>query len=355
MKKTKKTTIISLIITIFAIFVFGFAFASCDETTSETFAEVANFLCAQSEKTKPVISSNYENGLCEFVYDGKGHRINVAISSDQDIVIKRIIGNEEVQITNKFEDIGEYKIKVTADETMTYSAPDPLYLTVRVLPQMLKSDKTNSKAIDAIYISNDKGFCLDNSYSATDISRKQKREIKKAVKSRITYEEEILEIVKLSPNMDAENYQTMTLSTSLPKNFSIAKNYRFFEYKSTGELRELSYIVTQNGIGLNELATDSHVVITAKKSYPYLWIFLLIASLSLVGMVLIIYFFTPRKVNFFLEGSKIYSAKIGRRQKFELADGLENYEWYVDKNLTQKANSFGVGEISRNYYAKLKR
>lgn len=311
----------------------------------------------RTEKTKPVITSLYENNLCEFVYDGTPYSLDFAnkitINSDQELKLKRILQNgEEEWPKNEFLAIGEYKIRITADATMTYSEPDSVYLTVRVLPRTLISDKSSGK-IGKIEIIHDDGFCLDNSYSATDISRSQKRAAKKAVKQHLKYVEEIIEMIRISPNNKGENYETMSLLMELPNNYSSSKNYRIFEYASNGEVKELSYVINRGSFALSDIASDSIIVVSANKPHPYLWIWVLLASLSLVGMILAIYFFAPRKLNFYLEGSKIYVIKLSRRQDFTLCDGLENYEWYIDKDFTIKANGFGVKELSRNYYAKI--
>lgn len=354
MKKTQKILIfLSIFLAFLAIFALNFVFFAKNEE-EQSFFDAGAFVCEQSEKTKPVISSNYNNGLCEFVYNGTPYHLNVSISSGQELIFYRILGDEEVEVENAFEAIGEYKMKVTANETMTYSAPDPLYLTVRVLPRSLSS-KTEGKTIKGIEIINDDGFSLENTYSATDISRSQRHAAKKAVKKELEYKEEILEIFGVEPDVDAQSYDTMSVNMELPDNFASTKNYRIFEYRANGELKELSYIINRGSFALSNVATDSLIIVTANKPYPYLWIWLLTASLSFVGMIVLIYFYAPRRLNFYLEGSKIYVVKLGRRQDFALADGLENYEWYLDKNLTIKATSFGVKETSRNFYAKIKR
>lgn len=354
MKKTWKISIfLSVLLIILAIFALCLSFSTKNNHEVVCFEDQGVSLTLMSDKTKPVIASRYENGVCEFVYDGTPYHLNISISSDQELIFCRVLGQNEVEVENSFVEVGEYRIKVIARETMTYSEPDPLELVVRVLPRTLSSK--SSGTIGEISIINDNGFCLDNTYSATDISRKQKREAKKAVKEKLTYEEEIIEIVKLAPNKDAQNYDQMSLLMELPDNFSSSKNYRIFEYKSNGELKEISYVINRGEFAISNIATDSIIVVSANKLNPYLWIWLLIASLSFVGMVLMIYFFAPRKLNFYLEGSKIYVVKLGRRQDYTLSDGLENYEWYMDKNLTVKARSFGVRETSKNYYAKIKR
>lgn len=355
MKKTRKISIfLSVLLIILAIFALCLSFSTKNNHEVVCFEERGVSLSLMSDKTKPVISSGYENGVCEFVYDGTPHSLtNISISSDQELVFISVQGQNEIGIENSFVEIGEHRIKVTAHETMTYSEPDPIELIVRVLPRTLSSK--SSGTVGEISIINDNGFCLDNTYSATDISRSQKRAVKKAVKKQISYEEEIIEIVKLAPNKEAQNYDKMSLLMELPDNFSSSKNYRFFEYKSNGEIREMSYIINRGEFAISDIAADSIVVVSANKLNPYLWIWLLIASSSFVGMVLMIYFFAPRKLNFYLEGSKIYVVKLGRRQDYTLSDGLENYEWYLDKNLTVKAHSFGARETSKNYYAKIKR
>ena len=160
-------------------------------------------------------------------------------------------------------------------------------------------------------------------------------------------------MIRIAPNMQSENYSEMTLLMELPNNYATSNNYRIFEYTASGELKELSYVINRGAFALSDVPTDSIIVVSANKPHPYLWIWILIASLSLVGMVLAIYFFAPRKLNFYLEGRKIYVIKLSRRQDFSLCDGLENYEWYCDPNFTIKANGFGVKERSRNYYAKI--
>lgn len=360
MKKTRKILIFcSILLIISAIFACFVVFMPKIEPKSKNFdTETFQTVSVQTEKTKPVITSLYENNLCEFIYDGRPYSLDfenkILINSDQDLKLFRIIENEETEVLNEFVEVGEYKIKITADETMTYSVPDPVYLTVRVLPRALVSDKSSGK-IGKIEIINDDGFCLGNSYSATDISRSQKRIVKKAVKKRLAYTEEIIEMIKIAPNMDGENYSEMTLSMDLPNDYATSKNYRIFEYTASGELKELSYVINRGAFALSDVPTDSIIIVSANKPHPYLWIWILIASLSLVGIVLAIYFFAPRKLNFYLEGSKIYVIKLSRRQDFALCDGLENYEWYCDPNLTIKANGFGVKERSRNYYAKITR
>ena len=360
MKKTRKILIFcSILLLISAIFACFVAFTSKIEPKSKNFdTKKFQTVSAQTEKTKPVITSLYENNLCEFIYDGRPYSLDfenkILINSDQDLKLFRIIENEETEVLNEFVEVGEYKIKITADETMTYSVPDPVYLTVRVLPRALVSDKSSGK-IGKIEIINDDGFCLENSYSATDISRSQKRTIKKAVKKQLAYIEEIIEMIKITPNMQSENYSSMTLSMELPNDYATSNNYRIFEYTASGELKELSYVINRGAFALSDVPTDSIIIVSANKPHPYLWIWILTASLSLVGMVLAIYFFAPRKLNFYLEGSKIYVIKLSRRQDFALCDGLENYEWYCDPNFTIKANGFGVKERSRNYYAKITR
>lgn len=360
MKKTRKILIFcSILLLISAIFACFVAFTSKIEPKSKNFdTKKFQTVSAQTEKTKPVITSLYENNLCEFIYDGRPYSLDfenkILINSDQDLKLFRIIENEETEVLNEFVEVGEYKIKITADETMTYSVPDPVYLTVRVLPRALVSDKSSGK-IGKIEIINDDGFCLGNSYSATDISRSQKRTIKKAVKKQLAYIEEIIEMIKITPNMQSENYSSMTLSMELPNDYATSNNYRIFEYTASGELKELSYVINRGAFALSDVPTDSIIIVSANKPHPYLWIWILTASLSLVGMVLAIYFFAPRKLNFYLEGSKIYVIKLSRRQDFALCDGLENYEWYCDPNFTIKANGFGVKERSRNYYAKITR
>lgn len=360
MKKTRKILIFcSILLLISAIFACFVAFTSKIEPKSKNFdTKKFQTVSAQTEKTKPVITSLYENNLCEFIYDGRPYSLDfenkILINSDQDLKLFRIIENEETEVLNEFVEVGEYKIKITADETMTYSVPDPVYLTVRVLPRALVSDKSSGK-IGKIEIINDDGFCLGNSYSATDISRSQKRTIKKAVKKQLAYIEEIIEMIKITPNMQSENYSSMTLSMELPNDYATSNNYRIFEYTASGELKELSYVINRGAFALSDVPTDSIIIVSANKPHPYLWIWILTASLSLVGMVLAIYFFAPRKLNFYLEGSKIYVIKLSRCQDFALCDGLENYEWYCDPNFTIKANGFGVKERSRNYYAKITR
>lgn len=360
MKKTRKILIFcSILLIISAIFACFVVFMPKIEPKSKNFdTETFQTVSVQTEKTKPVITSLYENNLCEFIYDGRPYSLDfenkILINSDQDLKLFRIIENEETEVLNEFVEVGEYKIKITADETMTYSVPDPVYLTVRVLPRALVSDKSSGK-IGKIEIINDDGFCLGNSYSATDISRSQKRTIKKAVKKQLAYIEEIIEMIKITPNMQSENYSSMTLSMELPNDYATSNNYRIFEYTASGELKELSYVINRGAFALSDVPTDSIIIVSANKPHPYLWIWILTASLSLVGMVLAIYFFAPRKLNFYLEGSKIYVIKLSRRQDFALCDGLENYEWYCDPNFTIKANGFGVKERSRNYYAKITR
>ena len=360
MKKTRKILIFcSILLIIAAIFACFVAFMPKIEPRYKKFGtKTFQTVSVQTEKTKPVITSLYENNLCEFVYDGTPYHLDyvnkISINSDQDLKLFRIIENEETEVLNEFVEVGEYNIKITADETMTYSVPDPVYLTVRVLPRTLISDKSSGK-IGKIEIINDSGFCLANSYSATDISKRQKRTVKKAVKNQLAYTEEIIEMIKIAPNMDGENYSEMTLSMELPNNYATSNNYRIFEYTASGELKELSYVINRGAFALSDISTDSIIIVSANKPHPYLWIWILIASLSLVGMILAIYFFAPRKLNFYLEGSKIYVIKLSRRQDFALCDGLENYEWYIDPNFTIKANGFGVKERSRNYYAKITR
>lgn len=361
MKKTRKILIFcSIFLIISAIFACFVVFMPKIEPKSKNFdTETFQTVSVQTEKTKPVITSLYENNLCEFIYDGRPYSLDFAnkitINSDQELKLKRILQNgEEEWPKNEFLEIGEYKIKIVADATMTFSEPDPIYLTVRVLPRALVSDKSSGK-IGKIEIINDDGFCLENSYSATDISRSQKRTIKKAVKKQLAYIEEIIEMIKITPNMQSENYSSMTLSMELPNDYATSNNYRIFEYTASGELKELSYVINRGAFALSDVPTDSIIIVSANKPHPYLWIWILTASLSLVGMVLAIYFFAPRKLNFYLEGSKIYVIKLSRRQDFALCDGLENYEWYCDPNFTIKANGFGVKERSRNYYAKITR
>ena len=361
MKKTRKILIFcSILLIISAIFACFVVFMPKIEPKSKNFdTETFQTVSVQTEKTKPVITSLYENNLCEFIYDGRPYSLDFAnkitINSDQELKLKRILQNgEEEWPKNEFLEIGEYKIKIVADATMTFSEPDPIYLTVRVLPRALVSDKSSGK-IGKIEIINDDGFCLGNSYSATDISRSQKRTIKKAVKKQLAYIEEIIEMIKITPNMQSENYSSMTLSMELPNDYATSNNYRIFEYTASGELKELSYVINRGAFALSDVPTDSIIIVSANKPHPYLWIWILTASLSLVGMVLAIYFFAPRKLNFYLEGSKIYVIKLSRRQDFALCDGLENYEWYCDPNFTIKANGFGVKERSRNYYAKITR
>lgn len=360
MKKTQKILIFwSILLLISAIFACFGAFMPKIEPRSKNFdTKTFQTVSVQTEKTKPVITSLYENNLCEFVYDGTPYSLDLShkimINSDQDLKIMRITTAGEVEVLNEFLEIGEYQIRITADETMTYTEPDSVFLTVRVLPRALVSDKSSGK-IGKIEIINDDGFCLGNSYSATDISRSQKRTIKKAVKKQLAYTEEIIEMIKIAPNMQSGNYSEMTLSMELPNNYATSNNYRIFEYTASGELKELSYVINRGAFALSDVPTDSIIIVSANKPHPYLWIWILIAGLSLVGMVLAIYFFAPRKLNFYLEGSKIYVIKLSRRQDFALCDGLENYEWYCDPNFTIKANGFGVKERSRNYYAKITR
>lgn len=360
MKKTQKILIFWLILLIIsAIFACFVAFMPKIEPRYKNF-ETKTFqtVSVQVEKTKPVITSLYENDLCEFVYDGTPYSLDfvnkISINSDQELKLFRIIENEETEVVNEFVEVGEYKIKITADETMTFLVPEPVYLTVCVLPRALVSDKSSGK-IGKIEIIHDDGFCLGNSYSATDISKSQKRTIKKAVKNHLAYTEEIIEMIKIAPNIDGEKYSSMTLSMELPNNYATSNNYRIFEYTSSGELKELSYVINRGAFALSDVPTDSIIIVSANKPHPYLWIWILTASLSFVGMVLAIYFFAPRKLNFYLEGSKIYVIKLSRRQDFSLCDGLENYEWYCDPNFTIKANGFGVKERSRNFYAKITR
>ena len=360
MKKTQKILIFwSILLLISAIFACFGAFMPKIEPISKNFdTKTFQTVSVQTEKTKPVITSLYENNLCEFVYDGTPYSLDLShkimINSDQDLKLMRITTAGEVEVLNEFLEIGEYQIRITADETMTYTEPDSVFLTVRVLPRALVSDKSSGK-IGKIEIINDDGFCLGNSYSATDISRSQKRTIKKAVKKQLAYTEEIIEMIKIAPNMKSGNYSEMTLSMELPNNYATSNNYRIFEYTASGELKELSYVINRGAFALSDVPTDSIIIVSANKPHPYLWIWILIASLSLVGMDLAIYFFAPRKLNFYLEGSKIYVIKLSRRQDFALCDGLENYEWYCDPNFTIKANGFGVKERSRNYYAKITR
>lgn len=361
MKKTRKILIFcSILLLISAIFACFVAFTSKIEPKSKNFdTKKFQTVSAQTEKTKPVITSLYENNLCEFIYDGTPYFLDFAnkitINSDQELKLKRILQNgEEEWPKNEFLEIGEYKIKIIADATMTFYAPDPIFLTVRVLPRTLLYENVSGK-MKKIEIINDDGFCLENTFSATDISKSKKRAIKRAVRQKLAYTEEIIEMIKVAPNMQAENYATMTVSLELPNDYAFNKNYRVFEYKASGELQELSYAVNRGAFVLSDVPTDSFVIVSANKPHPYLWIWILTASLSLVGMVLSIYFFAPRKLNFYLEGSKIYVIKLSRRQDFALCDGLENYEWYCDPNFTIKANGFGVKERSRNYYAKITR
>lgn len=355
MKKTRKISIIfASLLLILAVFIF-YAQFSGKEQEQICFDDEAQMLSIQSEKTKPVISSNYENGICEFVYDGTVHQLDVSISSDQELAFYNLDKNIDESVQNYFKEVGEYNMKITAkQETDTFSLPDPLYITVRVLPRSLSSNVSNG-VIDACVISNDDGFCLDNSYCATGISKSQKRPAKKAVKKIISYEEKIIETIQVAPSLDAQNYDCVSFSVSLLKDFSLSKNYRFFEYTSSGDLKELTYVIQADSLNISSVATSSLLIITANKTNPYLWIWITTASISFVAMAVIIYFFTPRKLNFYLEDSKIYVAKLGRRQSFSLSDGLENYEWFTDKNLTTKAESFGVKETSKNYYAKIKR
>lgn len=355
MKKTQKISIFLSIFLIFlAIFALNFVFFEKNEK-EQTFFEAGTFVCEQSEKTKPVISSDYENGVCEFVYDGTVHQLEISISSDQELAFYNLDKNIDESVQNYFKEIGEYNMKIVAkEETDTFSLPDPLYLTVRVLPNSLVCNLSNG-VIDTIKISHEKGFCLDNSYSATNLSKSQKRAAKKAVKNHITYEQKIVETIQVAPSLEAQNYDFISVSIGLPKDFSLSKNYRFFEYTSSGELKELTYVIQSDSLEISSVATSSLIIISANKTNPYLWIWITIASASFVAMAVIIYFFTPRKLNFYIEGSKIYVAKLGRRQSFSLSDGLENYEWFIDKNLTTKAESFGVKETSKNYYARIKR
>ncbi len=361
MKKTRKILIFwSILLLISAIFACFVVFTPKIEPRYKNF-ETKTFqtVSVQVEKTKPVITSLYENNLCEFIYDGTPYFLDFAnkitINSDQELKLKRILQNgEEEWPKNEFLEIGEYKIKIVADETMTFYAPDPIFLTVRVLPRTLLYENVSGK-LKKIEIINDDGFCLENTFSATDISKSKKREIKRAVRQKLAYTEEIIEMIKVAPNMQAENYATMTVSLELPNDYATSNNYRIFEYTASGELKELSYVINRGAFALSDVPTDSIIIVSANKPHPYLWIWILTASLSLVGMVLAIYFFAPRKLNFYLEGSKIYVIKLSRRQDFALCDGLENYEWYCDPNFTIKANGFGVKERSRNYYAKITR
>ena len=361
MKKTRKILIFcSIFLIISAIFACFVVFMPKIEPKSKNFdTKKFQTVSAQTEKTKPVITSLYENNLCEFIYDGTPYFLDFAnkitINSDQELKLKRILQNgEEEWPKNEFLEIGEYKIKIVADETMTFYAPDPIFLTVRVLPRTLLYENVSGK-LKKIEIINDDGFCLENTFSATDISKSKKREIKRAVRQKLAYTEEIIEMIKVAPNMQAENYATMTVSLELPNDYATSNNYRIFEYTASGELKELSYVINRGAFALSDVPTDSIIIVSANKPHPYLWIWILTASLSLVGMVLAIYFFAPRKLNFYLEGSKIYVIKLSRRQDFALCDGLENYEWYCDPNFTIKANGFGVKERSRNYYAKITR
>lgn len=354
MKKTLKlimiSSVLAICLTVFALFFL----LSTSPVQMSTFCEnQCAKLSLQTAKTKPVISSSYENGVCEFVYNGLPHNLDVSISSDQELIFYRVLGQNEIEVVNEFVNVGEYIIKVVANENETYSEPDALDLTVRVLPSSLSSKLNNS--IKEISIMNDDGFSLNNSYSANDISRGQKRAAKKAAKQKLTYEEKIIAVAGVAPKIDSQNYEMMSILLELPDNFSMSKNYRFFEYKSNGELKELSYVVDRDGFLLSDISTDSIIVVSCNKINPYLWIWLLLSGLSFVGIVLLLYFFTPRKISFYLEDSRIYVVKVGRRQEITLSDGLENYEWFLDKNLTNKAESFGVKETSKKYYAKIKR
>lgn len=357
MKKTYKISvflsILLMILTICVLYIPFFNNGVDAETSSET--QSAETL-PSTQKTKPVITSSYENGICELVYNGVDQyedvKENIHINSDQQLIFKRVLEGGDIE-AYEFENIGEYHMRISAEENDTFLEPDPLDLIVRVLPRTLLSE--SSGIIGKITIINDSGFCLDNEYCATDIAKKQKRAIKKAVKKMISYEEEIIEMVKLLPNKEAQKYSEMSIAMELPNNYAASKNYRIFEYTSGGELKEISYIINRGDFALSNIAADSIIIVSANKRNPYLWIWVLVAGLSLVGMAVMIYFIAPRKLHFYLEGSKIYVVKLGRRQGFTLSDGLENYEWYVDKNYSVKARSFGVGETSKKYYAKIKR
>lgn len=351
-KKQKIALVLSIFVIIGMIFVSNLFFCGKNEEAQVSFdGRGAAALNLMSDNTKPVISSNYANGICEFVYDGKEHCLDVSITSDQELIFYRVIDNRTIEILNKFIYVGEYYVRVCARANQTFDEPDPLSLIVRVLPCELLSE--SSGAVGAITIKNDDGFCLGG-YSATDIPKKQKRAARRAVKNKLSYEENVIEIFKVLPeNVDGRN-TWVDVSIGLPKNFSNMKNFRFFEYTSSGELKELAYILNPNSFDIGEIAIDSIVVISADKLHPYLWIWLLISVLSFVGMAGAIYLLVPRKINFFVGGKKVYVVKLGRRQGFTLRDGLENYEWFVDKNLTTKAESFGVKETSKNYYAKIK-
>ena len=162
MKKTQKIftflTICLLVLTFLACFSL---FMPKVEPKFKNFENYAlQNVSIRTEKTKPVITSLYENNLCEFVYDGTPYSLDfshkIMINSDQELKLMRITTAGEVEVLNEFLEIGEYQIRITADETMTYSVPDSVYLTVRVLPRTMISDKSSGK-IGKIEIIHDDG------------------------------------------------------------------------------------------------------------------------------------------------------------------------------------------------------
>lgn len=347
--------VLTLAVMFLAFFAFFSLFIPKNEQKTEIISNYApQIISIRTEKTKPIISINYANNLCEFVYDGNAHHLNASINSDQKIEYIRIMEEGEIEVKNEFVEIGEYKIKITAKSSETFSEPDPVNVVVRVLPRVLTSDKTSGK-IEKIEIIKDEGFCLESSYNATSLSKKQKRTIKKALRKKLEYTEEIIEIANVSPNSHASNNDTVAVSLKLSQNAARLKNFRIFEYTSFGELKEISYVLNRGSFTLSEIPTSSFIIVSADKQNPYLWIWIMFASISFVGLIVAIYLFAPRKLNFYLEGQKIYVAKVNRRQTFSLCDGLENYEWYLDPNMTIKVNDFGVWECSKNYYAKIVR
>ncbi len=304
----------------------------------------------EQQLTQSVIITPYENNYVEFVYDGIDYSLDYNINSDQEVLMYRILGQEEVLVENKFREIGEYKIKLCAKETATYDAPEDVFLTVRVLPRVL--DSTSSKHFPKISIISDKGFSLENTFSPT-LNRRESRNAKNAIKSKLKYTEHIVECFKVAPNQEVNLYSEVDLLIEITKDFSEEKNYRIFELND-GNVIEHKVVVNRRNIVLNNVSTDSIFVVTANKPHPYLWIWLTTGALSLVGLGVSIYIFAPRKLKFYLGGEKIYVAKLSRRQEFALQDGLENYEWYVDKEYSIKASTFAVKETGKKYYAKLK-
>ena len=299
-----------------------------------------------------VISTPYQNNIVEFIHTGEAHSINVNVDNvHQEVKLYRTVNGIDVEITNEFVDVGEYLVKACAAATDDYVAPNPVLITVRVLPKFLES-QTEDKIFQKISIISDSGFSLDNTFIAHNLEKSEIRKAKNLVKNKISYEEKVVTTFSIAPQKELDKFSKIDFMLEIPKDYKYSQNYRAF-HVDNGEVRELAVLANRGYFSFADVPTSGQIVVTRNKFNPYGWIWITIAILGLLGAAASLYFGLKRKAKFYLNGSLVRSIMVPRRGVITLSNGLEKYTWYEDKECLIQATEFRIKETSRKFYSKI--